>query len=136
MNYIPHAYSVLIFSGGSLKYWDNANPKSTAVREKFQKRIPAATYARWERARAAHNNGIENFPLLITAVILGNMAKLDAGTMNWAFGLFVLLRAIYILAYVEITDRKLSFFRTFVFNVSIFQCLWVIIKAATVLANQ
>ncbi|KAL8684740.1 MAG: hypothetical protein Q9224_006157, partial [Gallowayella concinna] len=105
MNSVPHLYSILIFSGGSVKKFDNANPKSTAVREKFQKRVSAPTYARWERARAAHNNGNENFPLLVAAVVLGNLAGLDAGTMNWMLGAVLLTRAIYILAYIEITDR-------------------------------
>ncbi|KAL8646132.1 MAG: hypothetical protein Q9226_007001 [Calogaya cf. arnoldii] len=106
LNFIPHTYSTLIFSDGSTKNWDNANPKSAAVREKFQKRVSAATYLRWERARAAHNNGIENFPLLIAAVILGNMAKLNAGVMNWTFGSFLILRAVFILAYIEISDPR------------------------------
>ncbi|KAI4262789.1 MAG: hypothetical protein L6R42_002038 [Xanthoria sp. 1 TBL-2021] len=135
MNFIPHTYSTLIFADGSAKNWDNANPKSTAVRERFQKRVSAATYTRWERARAAHNNGIENFPLLIAAVILGNMAKLDAGMMNWTFGTFLLFRAIFITVYIEISDRRLSFFRTLVFNISILQCLWIILKAGNVYAG-
>ena len=136
INFIPHTYSTLIVANGSAKNWDNANPKSTAVREKFQKRVSAPTYERWERARAAHHNGIENFPLLIAAVILGNMAKLDAGMMNWTFASFLLLRAIYIVAYIQITDRRLSFFRSFVFNISTFQCLWIMYKAGNVYACQ
>ena len=136
MNFIPHTYSTLIVSNGSVKNWDNANPKSTAVREKFQKRVSAATFTRWERARAAHNNGIENFPLLIAAVILGNMARIDVGTMNWTSGTFLALRAIFIMAYIGISDRRLSYFRTVVFNISVFQCLWILFKAGNVYASQ
>lgn len=135
MNLIPHTYSTTIFAGGSVKNWDNANPKSAAVRERFQKRVSAATYLRWERARAAHNNGIENFPLLIAAVILGNMAKLDAGMMNWTFGTFLLFRAMFIAAYIEISDGRLSVFRTLVFSISVLQCLWIIFKAGNVYAR-
>ncbi|KAL8858887.1 MAG: hypothetical protein Q9178_004566 [Gyalolechia marmorata] len=136
INFIPHTYSTLIVSNGSPKNWDNANPKSTVVREKFQKRVSAATFTRWERARAAHNNGIENFPLLIAAVILGNMARIDAGTLNWTFGSFLALRAIFIVAYIGISDRRLSYFRTVVFNISVFQCLWILFKAGNVILRQ
>jgi uncharacterized MAPEG superfamily protein len=42
--------------------------------------VPAATYARFERAEAAHKNAMENAPFFIGAVIAGNMAGVGAGT--------------------------------------------------------
>ena len=56
---------------------DNANPRGTVVNAKIQKAIPADVYARWERAESAHKNLLENSPLFIGAVIVGNFAGLD-----------------------------------------------------------
>jgi uncharacterized MAPEG superfamily protein len=56
---------------------DNANPRGTVINAKIQKAIPANVYARWERAESAHKNLLENSPLFIGAVIIGNFAGLD-----------------------------------------------------------
>ncbi|KAL8702701.1 MAG: hypothetical protein Q9201_004122 [Fulgogasparrea decipioides] len=136
INMIPHWYSVLVISGGSFSSWNHANPRSAAWHASFKKRVPAANYARWERARAAHNNGLENFPILVAAVILGNMAKLDAHDMNRAFGTFLVLRALYILAYINVTNRLWSNLRTAFYIGSIYQCFSAIVKAGVVLADQ
>ncbi|KAL9008938.1 MAG: hypothetical protein Q9173_005988 [Seirophora scorigena] len=135
MNFIPHAYAAILFTGGSPKRFDNVNPKSSATLESFRKRTTAATYARWERAKAAHHNGYENLPLLVAAVVLGNMAKLDAGTMNWSFGTFLVLRAIFILSYIFVESQTWSALRSMTFIISAFQCLWIILKAGNVLSS-
>ncbi|KAL8900826.1 MAG: hypothetical protein Q9207_005503 [Kuettlingeria erythrocarpa] len=136
MNFAPHVYSVFLFTDNAPARWNNANPKATSNLDSFRKRAPAATYSRWERARAAHSNGYENLPILIAAVVLGNMAKLDAGTMNWAFGAVLVFRAAYILAYINIESQQWSHSRSVIFNVASAVCLWIIFKAGNVLSKQ
>lgn len=82
MNMLPHWYSLIIISGGVLKNWNNANPRSLDSQTLFRKRATADQNLRWERARAAHNNGLEFLPLLVAAVALGNMAKMDPEELN------------------------------------------------------
>ncbi|KAL8988258.1 MAG: hypothetical protein Q9177_002642 [Variospora cf. flavescens] len=135
MNFIPHAYAAMLFTGGSPKRFDNVNPKSSATLERFRKRASAATFTRWERANAAHHNGYENLPLLVAAVVLGNMARLDAATMNWTFGTFLALRAVFIYAYINTESQKWSALRSVVFIITLLQCLWIIMMAGNVLAN-
>lgn len=136
MNFAPHIYSVFLFTDSKPARWNNANPKATSNLDSFRKRAHAATYSRWERARAAHSNGYENLPLLVAAVVLGNMAKLDSGTMNWAFGTFLVLRAAYIVAYINIESQQWSHLRSVIFNVAAGVCLWVMFKAGNVLSKQ
>lgn len=136
MNMLPHWYSAIIISSGSLKSWNNANPRSSAWHTSFKKHASADENLRWERARAAHNNGLEYLPLLVAAVVLGNVAKLDPEELNWSFGLLLLVRAAYILTYIGISDRTWSYSRTVLWMYSIWQCLSITVKAGNILAYQ
>lgn len=136
LNFAPHIYSVLLITDRSPARYNNANPTAPSNQESFRKRATAATYSRWERARAAHSNGYENFPLLVAAVVLGNMAKLDAGTMNRAIGAHLVLRAAYIVAYINIESQRWSQLRSMIWNVATGVCLWVVVKAGNVLSKQ
>ena len=48
----------------------------------YKKSLDRATLGRVERARAAEANAFENLPVFAAAVICGNMAGLDVGTLN------------------------------------------------------
>ena len=59
-------------------FWNNASPRSVEFLAACKKAVPAGVYARFERAEAAHANGLENAPLFIGAVLAGNVAGLEA----------------------------------------------------------
>lgn len=61
------------------KKWNNANPRGLDTNAQYQKTCPTEVYARFERAEAAHKNLLENAPLFIGAVVVGNMMGLPAG---------------------------------------------------------
>lgn len=67
--------------------YNNANPRGADALTAYRKSIPAAIYARVERAKAAHCNLMESAPFFVGAVIAGNMTKLPAGMYN-AIGVF------------------------------------------------
>ena len=48
----------------------------------YKKSLDRATLGKVERARAAEANALENLPVFAAAVICGNMAGLDVGTLN------------------------------------------------------
>ncbi|KAI9675496.1 MAG: hypothetical protein M1829_003300 [Trizodia sp. TS-e1964] len=133
---LPHVYCIALIRRANNGRWDNANPRSAAWMSSMQKTVPAATYARYERSRAAHQNSFENMPLYFAAIILGNMAKLPPATLNSVAGASLVLRALYTLFYVETTSRRWSFARTGIWYLSVMAQLYLIIRAAKTFAMQ
>lgn len=78
----PHVYSGALLNRGTNGRMDNANPRGSSFSELAKKSLDKATYARFERTKAAGANSFENIPLFASAVICANMAGLDNGTMN------------------------------------------------------
>jgi hypothetical protein len=93
----PHLYAVSLlvlpthgqliyeFQSGIIKkvdrtLWNNHNLRSTTLHEQRQKSMPADVYARYERAEAAHMNGMENVPMFVGAVLAGNIVGLSGRT--------------------------------------------------------
>ncbi|KAL1611303.1 hypothetical protein SLS59_000021 [Nothophoma quercina] len=72
---VPHAYAVAVAKKANKGFWDNTNPRNTGY---LEKNIPKEALAKYERAEAAHANGMENAPYFIGAVLAGNLAGLDA----------------------------------------------------------
>ncbi|KAF2503037.1 hypothetical protein BU16DRAFT_521667 [Lophium mytilinum] len=132
----PHTYAQQIIKNASNGYWDNRNPKGVDLLTQYKKSVPAAVFAKFERATAAHNNGMENMALFIGAVLVGNMAKLDSSTLNTVVGSFLALRVVYTALYITITNKKYSLARSAVWAISTSLLLYVIVKAANRLAYQ
>ena len=59
--------------------FNNANPRGIDTHAHYKKSVPAPVFAQWERAEAAHRNALENAPLFVGAVVVGNMVGLEAG---------------------------------------------------------
>lgn len=78
---------------------------------------------------------MENMALFIAAIVLGNMANLENGTLNWGAGSFLVLRALYTVAYIKIESKKGSFTRTAVWAAGVMVCLVMIVKAGGVIAR-
>ncbi|KAL6703790.1 hypothetical protein ACN47E_009089 [Coniothyrium glycines] len=108
----PHAYAVSLIRNSNNKQWDNTNPRSTDTNEQYKKSVPADTYARFERAEAAHKNGLENAPFFIGAVLAGNYAGLRSTTLNAVTGTYVCLRVLYNVLYINTTTQKASRLRS------------------------
>lgn len=133
LNLAPHAYGATILKNANNGNADNANPR-THLRS-LKKSTPREIYGRYERAQAAHNNGLENLPLIAAAVICGNMARLDPSTLNTVAGLFLALRTVYIVAYVQTTTHQWSLLRSGIWLSSVGCCLYLLGKAGSVMAN-
>ena len=56
-------------------HWDNTNPRNTSY---LEGKVPKEALARYERAEAAHLNGMESAPFFVGAVLAGNFAGLEA----------------------------------------------------------
>lgn len=131
---LPHFYAVEIIKKANNSRWDSSNPRSSNWDDTLRKSVPAATYAQYERAKAAHKNSMENMGLFMCAVILGNVAKLPTSTLNGMVGLYLALRLGYTLAYINTTSKRWSFIRSIFFASSTLLVMTLIVKGANVLA--
>ncbi|MCJ1281201.1 hypothetical protein MMC26_000519 [Xylographa opegraphella] len=134
LSLLPHNYAVYTITAANNGKWDNANPRSSAWDKQLQATVPAACYERYERAEAAHKNGMENLALFATAIVLGNMAALDVGKLNSVAAEVLALRALYNVVYVTVGDARMSFARTAIWAVSVGCCFYLIVQAGHVLA--
>ena len=133
---VPHCYAqaqIIIARNGKMA--NNHNPRGQANLENIKKTVPKETFQCYERSKAAHQNSMENLPLLVATVLCGNVARLDPGTLNTACGAFLLLRTAYLVAYIGITDTRLSLLRTGIWISSMVVCLYVLIQAGVVMMN-
>ena len=72
----PQLYTTLLIKP------DTVNPRGTSFSETRKKSLDKTTLGRYERARAAHLNALENLPLFASAVICANMAGLEVRTFR------------------------------------------------------
>ncbi|MCJ1251960.1 hypothetical protein MMC30_009198 [Trapelia coarctata] len=133
---LPHLYAVQLIKSANNGRWDNSHPRSTAYNDKLQKTVPNAIFRKFERGEAAHKNGMENLVIFSTAVILGNMANLPAGTLNTVAGGYLALRVLYNVAYIQTTANKYSYMRTGIWASSILLCMYQMVRAANVFASR
>jgi hypothetical protein len=59
LSVLPHSYAISVATQGQLSKWDNRNPRSSDTKAKLKERLPAETFAKWERLEACHANGME-----------------------------------------------------------------------------
>lgn len=65
----PHSWAISYVKKHNHGRFDNANAKTQAFGAKLQANLPADVLARYERAEAAHRNGLENLPLFAVGVL-------------------------------------------------------------------
>ncbi|KAL1617375.1 hypothetical protein SLS56_011028 [Neofusicoccum ribis] len=132
---LPHAASILYTTNGKPSKWDNRNPRSEAMKSALAKRVDAKQYATYERLEAAHANSMENMPIFVAAVILGNMAGLHkvegSDGLNWFTGAFLLVRTAYIIVYAMNDTQAKSVPRSLLYNTGLVLCWRTLFKAAT-----
>ena len=135
MAFVPQCYSTALIYRATNGRYNNVNPRSATSFETYQKGTNKATYGRFERARAAHANAMENLPLFAAAVICANMAGLDAGMVNTVCGIFLSLRAVHSALYIAIEKHGLSHARSVVWMASAGCCLYLLFKSGNVLMD-
>ncbi|KAJ4374295.1 hypothetical protein N0V83_003036 [Neocucurbitaria cava] len=122
--------------------WNNHNPRSTETDERYRKGVPAEVYAKYERAEAAHKNGLgkeprlQNAPFFVGAVLAGNYAGLNSSTLNLITGAYLGLRVLYNVLYINTTTQKASYLRTFTWLSSTILLIGTYIKAGNILSTK
>jgi len=128
LSVLPHTYAVLLASRGQPTKWDNRNPRSSSLKSRIQENLGPDLYAKYERAEAAHANGIENLPIFAAAMVVGNMARLKG--LERIAGIYLALRAIYSVVYIQTSDNRFILVRTGLWAASLGVCFDVFRRAA------
>lgn len=127
---IPHGWAINVASQGKISTWDNRNPRNTDMKAKLKARLPAETYAKYERLEACHANSVESFPLFAAAVILGNVAGLEREELAKFSAYFLAVRVAYMIVYATHKTQGPTALRTGIWYVGIGLCFKTIVQAA------
>ena len=88
-----------------------ATPTSGTTKPPHGKSISVADLATLKRREGAHKNGLENFPLFVAAIIVGNDAGLGTVEMNAIAAGYLGIRCLYNYLYVTVDKEKDSHWR-------------------------
>ncbi|KAF2823356.1 hypothetical protein CC86DRAFT_372332 [Ophiobolus disseminans] len=132
----PHAYAISLIKSSNNNKWDNLNPRGIATNASYQKHVPAECYALFEKAEAAHKNGLESAPFFVGAVVLGNVVGLGALTMNIFSGSYLALRTLYTVLYLRCTTQETSRLRSLTWMASVGCVVGVYVAAGSKWAGK
>ncbi|KAF1816723.1 hypothetical protein P152DRAFT_454952 [Eremomyces bilateralis CBS 781.70] len=139
---LPHFYSFHLGTQGDSSKWRNANSRGQTHAKEIQTRLSPAQYNRFERARAAHANAMENLPLFVAAVLASKFVAIAKGeSVGESLGTdalavrLLLARAVYTAMYLFVKDDRVAGLRTLVWLYGVQQCWKSIIGAAWALAH-
>ncbi|GJE85339.1 MAPEG family protein [Phanerochaete sordida] len=114
--------------------YNNVLPRANMARLKDNQKLDQATRDRLARMIGAHENGMENLPLWIGAVLAGYIAGLPHSTLNtFALG-YVGLRVLYNFIYINHTSEAVSNLRSLTFFTGLAFPLTLLVKSANKLA--
>lgn len=133
---IPHGWAIKVASQGRISTWDNRNPRNTDLKAKLKARLPAETYAKYERLEACHANSIESFPLFTAAIVLGNIAGLKKAELTSFAAWFLVVRITYMAVYASHKTQGLAALRTGIWYVGVGLCFKAIIQAAKAMGTH
>ena len=108
----PHNYAIAVMKKANNNRWDNRSPRSSKWDKTLRDSTPAEVYGRYERAEAAHKNGMENFPVFVGAILAGTIAKLHPSTLNGFAAAYLASRVVYTYIYISVNSHRYSFART------------------------
>ncbi|KAI7285758.1 hypothetical protein KC345_g1522 [Hortaea werneckii] len=114
---VPHLYCqgrLMLATRGQMSI---AQPRNNL--ETWKEKLPNVLWAQLSRARGAHLNSMEVFPLFAAAILAGNMSKLPPKDLNNAALSFLGARTLYMTLYTIISHDTLAFARTGVYAWSI-----------------
>ncbi|WWC89062.1 uncharacterized protein L201_003980 [Kwoniella dendrophila CBS 6074] len=125
----PHFYAISTYNAekavGSEK-WDNREPKGNIAKVKDAKLSPNAQ-GKFLRAEAAQENGLQNLPLFIGAILVGNFARLPNSVLNNTAAFYLVTRLVYSFLYINNTSLFAANLRsaTFLTGVATWMSLFI-----------
>ncbi|KAK0899967.1 hypothetical protein LTR91_018872 [Friedmanniomyces endolithicus] len=114
---VPHLYFTGRLTLATKGKNSTAMPRTNL--ETWKGKLPEALWCQLARARGAHLNSLEVFPLFAAAVLAGSAAKLPASDLNNMALTFLGARTLYMALYMTITNDTVAYARTGVYAWSI-----------------
>ncbi|KAK3686489.1 hypothetical protein LTR37_019774 [Vermiconidia calcicola] len=114
---VPHGYYLVRLMVATNNQISTAMPRTNL--DTWKGKLSSGLWNHLARARGAHLNSLEVFPLFAASMIAGNVAQLPAKDMNSMAFSFFAARALYMAAYITITNNTLAYARTGVYAWSI-----------------
>lgn len=106
LSVLPHAYGLtrlMLHTRGQIS---NSMPRTNL--DAWKSKLPTNLYNQLIRARGAHMNSLEVFPLFAAAMVAGNAAGMDVKDLNATAGSFFAARAIYMAFYIGVGHETLA----------------------------
>lgn len=134
---MPHAYAGSILASAGYKV-NNANPKASMSPSAVEGKVPDEVFQKYQRAENAHSNNTEQMPLFASAVLASLLAEKvtlrgkagDNTDLSQFITLFMVVRAAYVVSYVQTADHSKSFIRSALWAIGSGLAGWQIYKAA------
>jgi uncharacterized MAPEG superfamily protein len=89
--FAPHAIKIGVLGSGGYK-WDNKIGRHNMAKDPKNLRAPPNVVARAQRADAAHQNGMESFPLFAAATLAATYAGVESGNVKKLTNAYLVLR--------------------------------------------
>ncbi|KAF9697649.1 hypothetical protein EKO04_004310 [Ascochyta lentis] len=142
---LPHMYAGSILSANGYQI-NNANPKASLSPEAVKGKVPEAVFQKYQRAENAQSNNLEQLPLYAAAVLASLFAERvtakglgssvvegDVTGLTTFVGAFMVVRAAYVVSYVQIADHGKSFIRSLFWAIGAGLSAYQMYKAAALL---
>ncbi|KAK6540208.1 hypothetical protein TWF694_009025 [Orbilia ellipsospora] len=126
----PIGVLTINLSGTNAKF-DNANPRNQW--DKLKAKLPNDVYAKAQRSHAAASNGLEALGYWGLAVLAANQASVPVDTINKHALVFLALRVVYNVLYINISSLRMSSFRSAVWGLGIATTTSLLWKASQAL---
>ncbi|RDI85359.1 hypothetical protein Vi05172_g4825 [Venturia inaequalis] len=131
---LPHALKLFILLSGGHK-WDNRKGRHNMSDPKTI-RAPPNIIARAQRADAAHQNGLESFPLFAVATGAALWAGVEGEEVLWLQGVYLGLRLVYNIIFIIGGNNAIALLRTIVWGGSVYTSISLLLKSSRVLAAK
>ncbi|CZT22834.1 uncharacterized protein RCC_08540 [Ramularia collo-cygni] len=109
-SFLPHGYYLTRLMMATKFQFSTAMPRTNL--ETWKGKLPQDVWNQLVRARGAHLNCMEVFPLFAAAMVAGNVAKLPAKDLNSAALNFFVARTVYTALYITVKNDVVAFART------------------------
>ncbi|TID12728.1 hypothetical protein E2P81_ATG10115 [Venturia nashicola] len=130
----PHVLKLFILrAGGHL--WDNKKGRHNMTDPKAIRASPIVI-ARAQRADAAHQNGMESFPLFAIASLVAVYAGVDVEEVATLQKAYLGLRLLYNIIFIVGGNDAVALSRTLVWGSSVYTSISLLLKSSRALAAK
>ncbi|WEW59022.1 hypothetical protein PRK78_004490 [Emydomyces testavorans] len=127
LSILPHGYYFMKMMQATNWKTSNLTPRENL--NTLRGKISTDVWNKLCRARGAHLNALEGFPLFAAAMIAGNATNIPTNELNFLAAEYLGVRLLYTAVYMGARSEFMSYVRTGVYGWGIGIPIYVLIKA-------